>query len=127
MKKVQFYQCKGCKTILLEVSGAAAQCCNEELVLLPANEVEASLEKHIPVVEFKDGKLTVKVGSLAHPMLPEHYIEWIFIQTTKGGQYAHLAPQDAPEAVFTLEKCDVVGVYAYCNLHGLWTANIASE
>ena len=80
-------------------------------------------EKHIPVFTVKDNIVEVSVGSAAHPMLPEHYIEWIAIETAKGVQRKALKPEEKPCAEFLLTDGDsVVGVYAYCNLHGLWKA-----
>ena len=85
--------------------------------------VEASLEKHIPVYEIKDNKVYVSVGSIEHPMIPEHYIEWISLQTTCGNQRKALKPGQKPEVCFAICDCEEVeAVYAYCNLHGLWKA-----
>ena len=82
---------------------------------------EASVEKHIPVYEVKDGIVEVVVGSVEHPMLEEHYIEWILLQTKEGNQRKALSPGMAPKACFALTEGDeVVAAYAYCNLHSLW-------
>ena len=82
---------------------------------------DAAVEKHVPVVEVDGNKVTVKVGSVAHPMLPEHFIEWVAIQTKEGNQRKALNPGDEPVATFAV--CDgdeVEAAYAYCNLHSLW-------
>lgn len=83
--------------------------------------VDAALEKHVPVYTIKDGIVNVTVGSVEHPMLPEHYIEWIAIETDNGNQRVSLKPGDAPKASFAIREGDEVkAVYAYCNLHSLW-------
>jgi superoxide reductase len=88
---------------------------------LVANTVEASYEKHLPVIEYDNGDIVIKVGGEAHPMLPEHYITWIVIQTEKGYQIKYLNPGESPQAKFRLSDDDkLVAAYEYCNLHGLW-------
>ena len=92
---------------------------------LEANTTDAAQEKHVPVVEVNGKKITVKVGSVAHPMTDAHLIQWIYLQTKKGGQYRHLTPADTPEVTFTVADDDEpIAAYEYCNLHGLWTAKI---
>ena len=92
---------------------------------LVANTTDAAQEKHVPVVEVDGKKITIKVGSVAHPMTDAHLIQWIYLQTKKGGQYRHLTPVDKPEATFIVADDDEpVAAYEYCNLHGLWTAKI---
>jgi superoxide reductase len=87
------------------------------------NTVDASKEKHVPQVTNDNGKITVKVGSVEHPMTNEHYIEWIYVCTGLGGHRKALKPGDKPEATFFLsEGEEICEVYAYCNLHGLWSA-----
>ena len=82
---------------------------------------DGALEKHVPVVSVDGTAVTVKVGAVAHPMLPEHWIEWIAIETRQGSQIKYLKPGEAPEATFALTEGDaLVSAYAYCNLHGLW-------
>ncbi len=85
------------------------------------NTVEAAFEKHIPVIEHSGDHALVKVGSVAHPMLDVHYIEWIVLETANGYQKKELAPGDAPEAEFAVTE-PVVAAYELCNLHGLWMA-----
>ena len=92
---------------------------------LTANTTDAAQEKHVPVVEVDGKKITVKVGSVAHPMTDAHLIQWIYLQTKKGGQYKILTPTDAPTATFIVADDDEpIAAYEYCNLHGLWTAKI---
>ena len=82
---------------------------------------EAAVEKHIPVYEVKDGSVSIVVGSVEHPMLEEHYIEWIVLQTKEGNQRKALSPGMPPKACFALTPGDeVIAAYAYCNLHSLW-------
>ena len=84
---------------------------------------EASLENKVQVVEVNNCCVKLKIGAVAHPMLPEHYIEWVSLQTKYGNQRKALAPNDAPEVCFKIcEGDEVEAVYAYCNLHGLWKA-----
>ena len=85
--------------------------------------VEASREKHIPEYVVEGNKVLVTIGSVEHPMVPEHYIEWVSIQTAQGNQRKQLKPGSAPKVCFSLCEGDTVeAVYAYCNLHGLWVA-----
>jgi len=121
--ELKFYVCRHCGNIIAYVkrSGVKVICCGEPMGELVPNTTDASLEKHVPVVDVKDGIVTVTVGSAAHPMTEEHYIEWIAIQTKKGNQRKALNPGDKPEACFSICKGDEVeAVFAYCNLHGLW-------
>lgn len=114
---MKFYQCEGCKKVIIS---------KEELTLdgwkeLVAGAMDASQEKHVPVVEKKCSKLRVSVGSVAHPMSAEHFIEWALVETQDGYQIKYFDPADVPEVTFNLKSGDkVVAVYAYCNLHGLW-------
>ena len=94
------------------------------MTLLEAGTVEASHEKHIPVVTVDGDKVKVVVGSVLHPMSEEHSIEWVYLQTDKGGQRKELSPSDAPEVTFALFDEKPVAVFAYCNLHGLWKTEL---
>ena len=95
------------------------------MVPMTANTVDAAKEKHVPAVKVDGKTITVKVGSVEHPMTDAHLIEWIYLQTKKGGQYRHLTPADKPEATFTVADDDEpIAVYEHCNLHGLWKADV---
>lgn len=84
---------------------------------------DAAQEKHIPVLQVEGNQVTVTVGTVEHPMTPEHYIEWICLQTKQGSQHRKLTPSDPPRARFALCEGDAVeAVYAFCNLHSLWMA-----
>ena len=88
---------------------------------LTANTTDGAHEKHVPVIEQNGNTVIVKVGSVEHPSLSEHYIEWILLETEQGFQTHYLKPGMKPEATFqTNEK--VKAAYEYCNLHGLWKA-----
>ena len=115
------------KTLVMLINKNAAElaCNGAPMKVLTANSTDAAQEKHVPVVEVDGNKITVKVGSVAHPMTDPHLIEWIYLQTQKGGQHRYLTATDKPEAVFYIAEGDTpLAVYEYCNLHGLWVAKI---
>lgn len=119
----KFFICKHCGNLIgmLHDSGARIVCCGEPMHELTANTVDAAVEKHLPAVETVENEVRVKVGSIDHPMAPEHHIEWIYLETTQGGQRKALNVGELPAASFTLCGEDKpVAVFAYCNLHGLW-------
>ena len=121
----KFYICAHCGKIvaLVKESGVPVMCCGDKMEEIIPGTVEASREKHIPVFAVNGNVVTVVVGEVSHPMTSEHYIQWVSIQTKEGNQRKALKPGDAPVISFAL--CDgdeVVAVYAYCNLHGLWKA-----
>ena len=121
----KFLICKHCGNIVAAVkeSGVPVVCCGEKMSLIVPGEVEASREKHIPEFKVEGNKVYVTVGSVEHPMAPEHYIEWVSIQTKQGNQRKQLQPGQEPKVCFSLcEGDEVEAVYAYCNLHGLWVA-----
>ena len=121
--EMKFYRCRICGQIIAVVksTGNPVICCGEPMQELVPGTVDASLEKHVPVYEIKDGIVCVKVGTVEHPSTKEHHIEWIAIQTKHGNQRVELENGAAPEACFSiLDGDEPVAVYAYCNLHGLW-------
>jgi len=119
----QVYKCNICGNIVevLHTGKGQLVCCNKPMVLLTENTVDASKEKHVPVIEIADGKVTVKVGSVPHPMEEKHYIEWIEVIADGQTYRQFLNPGDKPEAVFALDAENVVA-RGYCNLHGNWKA-----
>ena len=125
MSAPKFYICEHCGNIVTKVkdAGVPVMCCGQKMKELIPGTTEAATEKHIPVYSVEGNLVKVQVGSVAHPMLPEHYIEWVFLQTAQGTQCKKLHPGEAPQASFALCEGDTVeAVYAYCNLHGLWKA-----
>lgn len=121
--ETKFYVCPVCGQIItkLKDQNIPVICCGQVMKQLVAGEVEASTEKHIPVCEKNGNVVNVVVGSVEHPMSPEHYIEWVCLKSKQTTQIKHLAPTDKPQAVFALANDDEVEeVFAYCNLHGLW-------
>lgn len=117
---VKFYICEHCKNVIdkIEDSKVPVVCCGEKMKELVANTVEAAHEKHIPEVKINGDTVEVKVGSVEHPMLENHYISWIYLETEKGGQKKYC--KGTPTATFKVVDDKVIAVYAYCNLHGLW-------
>ena len=127
MNEVKFYICEHCGNIVTKVhdAGVPVFCCGQKMTQLIPGTVEASAEKHIPVAMVEGNTVKVAIGSVAHPMVEEHYITWVYLQTTAGGQQKHLVPGTAPEVTFALTDDEKpVAVYEYCNLHGLWKADI---
>ncbi|MBQ4345742.1 MAG: desulfoferrodoxin [Oscillospiraceae bacterium] len=121
----KFYICEHCGKIvaLVKESGVPVMCCGQKMKELIPGTTDAAVEKHVPVYTVENNIVKVKVGEVAHPMLEEHFIEWISIQTKQGNQRKALHPGEQPEICFALCEGDVVeAVYAYCNLHGLWKA-----
>lgn len=119
----KFFICETCGNMIAMVkeSGVPVVCCGKRMTQLIPGTTDASAEKHVPVYTKEGNRVTVKVGSAEHPMVPEHYIEWVSLQTKFGNQRKQLLPGAAPEVCFTLcEGDEVEAVYAYCNLHGLW-------
>lgn len=123
--KQRFFICEHCGNIIAMVKdkGVPVFCCGQKMTELVAGTVEASLEKHIPVYKVEGNTVHVTVGAVEHPMIETHYIEWISLETKQGNQRKVLEPGQKPEACFAMcEGDEVVAVYAYCNLHGLWKA-----
>lgn len=152
MNEVLFYRCEKCGNIVLLVKsgGGTLTCCGQEMIALKANSTDASKEKHVPELAIQDGKIKVSVGSVAHPMTAEHFIEWIALVADNKIEIMHLKPGMEPKAEFSYcigeeekhliyrsddempncegkpcnfifrDKSEKVAVYAYCNLHGLW-------
>lgn len=99
-------------------------CCGQKMTKLEPGVVEASREKHIPVVTVKDNIVTVTIGSVEHPMVEEHHIVWVYLRTDRGGQRKYLEVGKAPVVSFALADEKPIAAYAYCNLHGLWKTEI---
>ncbi|MCK9478782.1 MAG: desulfoferrodoxin [Firmicutes bacterium] len=123
----KFYRCEICGNIvgLIHNGGGELVCCGQPMDLLTANTFDASQEKHVPVISKDGNNITVKIGSDEHPMTDAHYIQWVYLSSSKGGQRKCLAPNYKPEVTFCVcDADDNFEVFAYCNLHGLWTASL---
>ena len=122
----KFYICEKCGNVveIINASGVTPHCCGQKMHALEAGVVEASKEKHIPEVEVNGDVVNVVVGSVEHPMTEAHSIQWIYLETDKGGQVKYLKPDEAPRASFSLNGEKPIAVYEYCNLHGLWVKEI---
>ena len=122
MKNTKFYVCPHCGNLVEMVNDAGVNpvCCGQKMKELVPNTVEASGEKHIPAVTLGDGFVEVNVGSVDHPMVDVHWIEWVELVTDKGNHRKSLNPGEAPNVKFLLGEEKPLAVYAYCNLHGLW-------
>lgn len=130
MTNIKFYRCPICGNIVMKVldSGVPVVCCGKPMEEMVANTADASGEKHVPVVAWVGNNVGVSVGVIPHPMTPEHYIQWIYLESTKGGQLRYLEPDSEPEANFRMDGgAEPICVYAYCNLHSLWKHEINPE
>ena len=126
MKETKFFICEHCGNIIgmINDTGVPVMCCGQKMKKLEAGVVEASTEKHIPVVTVEGSTVTVNVGSVAHPMTQEHHIAWVYLLTDNGGQRKCPAVEGQPEVTFALTNEKPIAVYAYCNLHGLWKTDL---
>lgn len=123
---VKFFRCQHCGNLIEMVhnSGAKVVCCGEPMEELTANTVDASKEKHVPVVSIVGNTVLVEVGGVPHPMEEKHYIQWIYLETKSGIQRKCLAPGEEPKASFALDNDEVIAAYEYCNIHGLWKTEV---
>lgn len=122
-----FYVCKKCGNLvgMVHASGVPMICCGEEMTALTANTVDASKEKHVPVITVSGNSVNVKIGAVEHPMTAEHSIQWVYLETSMGGQRKCLSPGEKPETTFALTAGEkAIAAYEFCNLHGLWKASV---
>ena len=126
MKHQKFYICEHCGNLIGMIydAGVPMMCCGQKMKKLEAGVAEASHEKHVPVVKVDGNIVNVSVGSVEHPMAEEHNVAWVYLQTDQGGQRKNLEVGKAPIVKFALADEKPIAVYAYCNLHGLWKADI---
>lgn len=115
---MKFIKCEECDSIAVVLTDGKF-CSGEENELTP-NTVDAATEKHVPYVTVEGNTLKVQVGEVEHPMVEEHFIQWIVVETKDGMMMKKLHPAEKPYAEFNIEGEEVVAVYEYCNLHGLW-------
>ncbi|WP_165061656.1 MULTISPECIES: desulfoferrodoxin family protein [unclassified Adlercreutzia] len=125
--EIKFYKCEHCGNIALKAvdSGVPLVCCGEPMVLLVPDTTDAALEKHVPEVSIEGNCVHVNIGSVDHPMTPEHYIQFICLVKDASYEIHPLASSDAPCADFYLGEGErAVSVYEYCNIHGLWKKDL---
>ena len=123
----KFYKCPHCGNVIIKVvdSGVTPVCCGEPMKELNPKDADGAYEKHVPhVTKIDDCTIKVEIGSVPHPMIPEHHICFIYAETETGGQLVQLDPEKPAVAEFCTCKAPVVAVYEYCNLHGLWVKEL---
>jgi len=124
---LKFYICETCKNIIIKIvdSKVPVVCCGKPMKELIPSAVDGALEKHVPAVTIEGNTVKVQIGEVIHPMLAEHYIQFIALETKNGVKIKNLKAGDEPKAEFILADGDeAVAVYEYCNLHGLWVKEI---
>ena len=124
---MKFYKCETCGNIITKLndSGVPVVCCGKPMTELVPGATDGALEKHVPAVTVDGSKVTVQVGEVEHPMMEEHFIQFIVLETEGGFQKKTLKPGDKPAAEFIVADGDkAVAAYEYCNLHGLWVKEI---
>lgn len=122
--RLQIYKCEACGVIVEVLHGGAGElaCCGKPMKLFSENTVDASKEKHVPVIEKTPAGYRVSVGSVPHPMEEKHYIAWIELLAGDRVIRQYLNPGQPPVAVFEGISASTVTAREYCNLHGLWKA-----
>lgn len=122
-KRLEVYKCGVCGNIveIMHAGAGSLVCCGANMQLMSENTVDAATEKHVPVIEMGQGTITVKVGSVTHPMEDAHYIEWIELIADGQVYRQYLKPGEAPVATFKV-SASAVTAREYCNLHGHWSA-----
>ena len=125
-KNQKFFICEHCGNIvgLINNAGVPLVCCGQKMTELVPNTTDAATEKHVPVIKVEGDKVTVTISTVAHPMTEEHHIAWVYLQTECGGQRKALDPTGKPEVTFALVDDKPLAAFAYCNLHGLWKAEV---
>lgn len=126
MKINEIYRCPICGNVvqLTHVGGGTLVCCGKPMELLEEKSSDEGLEKHLPVATFESGLLRVNVGSIDHPMVEEHYIEWIECIVDGNVFRKYLSPNEKPYAEFSIKEEKGMKIQAYCNVHGLWSVNL---
>ena len=126
MADAKFYKCGKCANLFVKVieGPCMPQCCGAPCEELQAGSTDAATEKHVPAVTREGGKIIAKVGEVEHPMLDAHYIQFVALATDDRIEIKKLHPGEAPVAEFACDGSENVTVYEYCNLHGLWKAEL---
>lgn len=125
-KKLQIYKCEICGNVveILHEGVGELVCCKKPMKTMEENAVDASQEKHVPVIERTSNGIKIKVGSAPHPMEQEHYIEWVQLITNGKSYRQFLKPGGIPEALLEINvSVSVIKAREYCNVHGLWKSN----
>ena len=122
----RFFICKHCGNMigLIKDQGVPVVCCGDQMTELVPNTVEASIEKHLPIITVADHSIHVQIGSVPHPMVDAHHIVFVYVETERGGQRKCLNIGEDPKLTFDFADDKPIAVYAYCNLHGLWKTEI---
>lgn len=120
-KQLEIYKCAICGNVVEVLVGGTGDlvCCGQKMTLMVANTVDASKEKHVPVIEKTANGYKVKIGSAPHPMEEKHYIQWIALCADGVTHRKFLKPGDLPEAEFCVTAREV-SAHELCNIHGLW-------
>ena len=124
---MNIFKCEKCGSMVVKINdvGCSPVCCGDPMTALVPGTSDGAHEKHVPVVEVSGNKVIVKVGEVEHPMMDAHYIQYIWLETDKGYQQKNLTPSDKPCVEFVLADGEkAIAAYEYCNLHGLWKADI---
>lgn len=128
--ELKFYYCKICGKIIAitKDGGTPTVCCGEIMSELIPCTTDGAFEKHVPIIKSEGENVSVIVGSEMHPMIKEHYIEWILLETNRGWYKRFLHPGEFPRADFVIISGEkVVAAYEYCNLHKLWKSSSVSK
>ncbi|MBN2504312.1 MAG: desulfoferrodoxin [Bacilli bacterium] len=123
---MNIYYCKHCKRICYTYPvDSTLVCCGDEMTLLEPKTTDQGNEKHLPVVErIAKDKIKISIGSVMHPMLPEHFIQWVFVAQDDTYQIKTFKPGEAPEVVMNIIPGQDIKVYEFCNIHGLWMTEV---
>ncbi len=124
--KSKFLKCPQCGDMVevIQDAGVPMMCCGQKMVEMVPNTSDGAGEKHLPVVSVEKNTIRVKVGEIQHPMVEEHYIHWVYLETSQGCQRKNLNPGEEPNVVFYIGEEKPIAVYEYCNLHGLWKTEV---
>ncbi len=123
---IKFYKCKHCKNIAVKVQDSKVPlvCCGEKMEELIPMQSDGALEKHLPVATFDETSVKVSVGEVLHPMTDEHYISFVVLELKDGYLLKYLSPSMQPIVTFDVKKEDVVSIYEYCTIHGLYKVDV---
>ncbi len=122
----KFFVCQKCGNMvgMIHASGLPMVCCGQPMTALIPGAIDAAQEKHVPAITVEGDTVQVSVGSILHPSTPEHFIPWVYLETEHGGQRKNIEPGQEPKVSFKVIDDKPLKVYAYCNLHGLWVAEV---